>query len=49
MLLMRVDHPGRSTNTVRGVFAPDDMWQISGDLVRRDGDGDYWLTGSVRP
>jgi putative long chain acyl-CoA synthase len=47
MLLVRVDHPGRSTNTVRGVFVPGDIWQISGDLVRRDADGDYWLTGSV--
>ncbi|MFC6878549.1 AMP-binding protein [Actinomadura yumaensis] len=30
---------------VRGAFAPDDAWTITGDLFRRDADGDFWLVG----
>ena len=32
---------------LRGVFGPGDAWLSSGELVRRDRDGDYWLLGSV--
>ena len=28
---------------LRGVFARDDAWLSTGDLFRRDDDGDYWL------
>ena len=27
---------------LRGVFAPNDAWLVTGDLFRRDADGDYW-------
>ncbi|TDD85035.1 AMP-binding protein [Actinomadura rubrisoli] len=36
---------GTATRSVRGVFAPDDAWTITGDLFRRDADGDFWLVG----
>ncbi len=32
---------------LRGVFEPGDAWLDSGDLVRRDADGDYWLVDHV--
>jgi putative long chain acyl-CoA synthase len=32
---------------LRGVFEPGDAWQSTGDLVRVDADGDYWLEGNV--
>jgi putative long chain acyl-CoA synthase len=43
MLLARV-RPGEPTGTIplRGVFSPDDAWLLTGDLFRRDADGDYW-------
>jgi putative long chain acyl-CoA synthase len=28
---------------LRGVFDPGDAWFVTGDLVRRDEDGDHWL------
>ena len=31
-----------STIPLRGVFAREDAWLVTGDLFRRDGDGDYW-------
>jgi putative long chain acyl-CoA synthase len=31
-----------STAPLRGVFSRDDAWLASGDLFRRDADGDYW-------
>ncbi|GAA3942762.1 acyl-CoA synthetase [Actinomadura viridis] len=34
--------PGRP---LRGLFAPGDAWTATGDLFRRDADGDHWLLG----
>jgi putative long chain acyl-CoA synthase len=43
MLLARV-RPNEvlSTTPLRGVFARDDAWLTTGDLFRRDADGDHW-------
>ncbi|MFC5185294.1 alpha/beta fold hydrolase [Actinomadura harenae] len=30
---------------LRGVFAPEDAWKVTGDLFRRDEGGDFWLVG----
>jgi putative long chain acyl-CoA synthase len=48
MLLARV-RPGENSSTVplRSLFAPEDAWMATGDLFRRDGDGDYWRLDSV--
>ncbi|MGI8559250.1 MAG: AMP-binding protein [Solirubrobacteraceae bacterium] len=45
MLLARVDHnrglvPG---TPLRGLFSKNDAWLATGDLFRRDEDGDHWL------
>ncbi|CNG66043.1 Possible long-chain acyl-CoA synthase [Mycobacterium tuberculosis] len=47
MLLARVrpSDIGAAARPVRGVFRPGDAWTITGDLFRRDADGDYWLVG----
>ncbi|MFE9100876.1 AMP-binding protein [Actinomadura geliboluensis] len=47
MLLARVrlSAIGAAARPVRGVFWPEDAWTITGDLFRRDADGDYWLVG----
>lgn len=47
MLLARVRPAalGAAARPVRGVFAPEDAWTITGDLFRRDADGDFWLVG----
>lgn len=37
-----------ATTPLRGVFARDDAWLSTGDLFRRDGDGDYWRLDSAR-
>jgi putative long chain acyl-CoA synthase len=43
MLLARVGRTEQtSTTPLRGVFARDDAWLVTGDLFRRDADGDYW-------
>ncbi len=45
MLLVEVDPVtdlGEETVS-RGVFSPDDAWTSTGDLFRRDEDGDLWL------
>jgi putative long chain acyl-CoA synthase len=34
--------------SLRSVFRPDDAWVPTGDLFRRDEDGDYWLVDEVR-
>ncbi|MEY2472608.1 MAG: putative long chain acyl-CoA synthase [Actinomycetota bacterium] len=49
MLLVasREDRGGLLAAPVRGVFAKDDEWTITGDLFRRDGDGDYWIVDHV--
>jgi putative long chain acyl-CoA synthase len=48
MLLARVS-PGDPTSTTpwRGVFSRDDAWLPTGDLFRRDSDGDYWRVDGV--
>lgn len=33
---------------LRGVFERDDAWLSTGDLFRRDPDGDFWLVDDVR-
>ncbi|GAA2122088.1 AMP-binding protein [Actinomadura napierensis] len=47
MLLARVrpSAVGSAARPVRGVFRPEDAWTITGDLFRRDADGDFWLVG----
>jgi putative long chain acyl-CoA synthase len=47
MLLARVrlSAIGSAARPVRGVFRPEDAWTITGDLFRRDADGDFWLVG----
>jgi len=49
MLLARV-LPSEPLSVVplRGVFAPQDWWVATGDLFRRDADGDYWRVDGVR-
>jgi putative long chain acyl-CoA synthase len=37
-----------ATVPLRGVFQPEDAWLSTGDLFRRDGDGDYWRLDSAR-
>ena len=39
---------GVATTPLRGVFARDDAWLATGDLFRRDADGDYWRLDNVR-
>ncbi len=48
MLLVRVG-PGDQLSVVplRGVFAAQDAWVATGDLFRRDADGDYWRVDAV--
>jgi putative long chain acyl-CoA synthase len=48
MLLARVSPSDQTTTTPwRGMFSRDDAWLPTGDLFRRDGDGDYWRVDSV--
>jgi putative long chain acyl-CoA synthase len=49
MLLARV-RPSEPLSVVplRGVFAPEDWWVATGDLFKRDADGDYWRVDGVR-
>jgi putative long chain acyl-CoA synthase len=35
-------HAGYATQAVRGVFDTRDTWFLTGDIVRRDADGDFW-------
>lgn len=41
------DDPAGSDSALRGVFRRDDAWLATGDLFRRDADGDYWLVDPV--
>jgi putative long chain acyl-CoA synthase len=43
----RQDRGGLLAAPVRGVFAKDDEWTITGDLFRRDRDGDFWIVDHV--
>jgi putative long chain acyl-CoA synthase len=49
MLLARVG-PSEPLSVValRGVFSPEDRWVVTGDLFRRDAEGDYWRVDGVR-
>ncbi len=48
MLLARVRGAHHtSSNLLRGVFTRGDIWLATGDLFRRDGDGDYWRLDSI--
>jgi acyl-CoA synthetase (AMP-forming)/AMP-acid ligase II len=33
----------RESRILEGVFLPGDRWFVTGDLLRRDADGDYWF------
>jgi len=55
----RTDEPGMllararrrdsvATTPLRGVFRADDAWLSTGDVFRRDADGDYWRLDSAR-
>jgi putative long chain acyl-CoA synthase len=47
MLVARVGRSEQTTITaLRGVFRRDDAWLPTGDLFRRDGDGDFWRVDS---
>ncbi len=47
MLLARVGRSEQtSTTALRGVFSRDDAWLVTGDLFRRDADGDFWRVDS---
>ncbi len=48
------DYPGRSptgdgpgSGVVSGAFMPGDRWFVSGDVVRRDDEGDTWFVDSL--
>jgi putative long chain acyl-CoA synthase len=43
----REDRGGLLAAPVRGVFEKNDEWTITGDLFRRDRDGDYWIVDHV--
>jgi putative long chain acyl-CoA synthase len=48
MLLVRVSPTDPLTVVpLRGVFAPNDAWLVTGDLFKEDGDGDYWRVDNV--
>ncbi len=49
MLLVRVSR-GEQGDAIplRGVFARDDAWLATGDLFRRDSDGDLWRVDNIR-
>jgi putative long chain acyl-CoA synthase len=49
VLLVRVDpNEPLSVTPLRGVFARNDAWIVSGDLFRCDSDGDYWRVDGLR-
>ncbi len=48
MLLARTSATaGVGTLALRGVFSRDDAWLATGDLFRRDDEGDYWRLDSL--
>jgi putative long chain acyl-CoA synthase len=48
LLLARTDPAGNArANVLRSVFSRDDAWLDTGDLMRQDAEGDFWLVGAV--
>jgi putative long chain acyl-CoA synthase len=48
MLLARVSATDQTSSTpLRGVFGRDDAWLVTGDLFRRDADGDHWRIDNI--
>ncbi|HYZ79951.1 MAG TPA: acyl-CoA synthetase, partial [Solirubrobacteraceae bacterium] len=47
ILVARARPDDTSVTPMRGVFARDDAWLSTGDLFRRDADGDYWRLDGV--
>jgi putative long chain acyl-CoA synthase len=47
ILVARARPSDSSVTPMRGVFSRDDAWLSTGDLFRRDGDGDYWRLDGV--
>jgi putative long chain acyl-CoA synthase len=47
LLVARARPSDSSVTPMRGVFARDDAWLSTGDLFRRDADGDYWRLDGV--
>ena len=48
LLLSRASHRFDTNGTVlRGVFAPGDRWEVSGQLFVRDVDNDLWLVSAL--
>jgi putative long chain acyl-CoA synthase len=47
LLVARARAADGSVTPMRGVFARDDAWLSTGDLFRRDSDGDYWRLDGV--
>jgi putative long chain acyl-CoA synthase len=43
----RQDRGGLIGTPLRGVFAKDDAWTVTGDLFRRDLDGDFWIVDHI--
>ncbi|MEA2159710.1 MAG: putative long chain acyl-CoA synthase [Solirubrobacteraceae bacterium] len=48
LLLARMRRSDQTSSTpLRGVFSREDAWVTTGDLFRRDGDGDLWRVDSL--
>jgi len=47
LLVARARPSDTSLTPMRGVFSRDDAWLSTGDLFRRDADGDYWRLDGV--
>ncbi len=47
LLVVRARPSDTSVTPMRGVFSRDDAWLSTGDLFRRDADGDYWRLDGV--
>jgi putative long chain acyl-CoA synthase len=48
ILLARVSpSDSLSITPLRSLFSPDDAWAATGDLFRRDADGDYWRVDGI--
>jgi putative long chain acyl-CoA synthase len=47
MLLARVQPSDPLSTPLRGVFSREDAWLQTGDLFRRDADGDFWRLDNV--